>query len=109
MTRRSKSMVDGTNVKIPEVFRAPEALEETSQTRKRKQGVRNEEDMKRRNTSEPDIQDGKIRKNMIAGLAGVGPIPTQIRKPSGLPVSRGKTVDVAEEAAPPGAVAVPNP
>ena len=65
--------------------------------------------MKRRNTSGSDIQDGKIRKNLIAGLAGIGPTPTQIRKPSGLPVSRGKTVDMAEEAAPLGVVAASNP
>ena len=105
MNRRSISMTDGTPVKIPDIFRAPEAKEDEAQTRKRKQGARNEEDMKRRNTStERDIEDGITRRNSFGGRSS-----TDTRRPSGLPVSRAKISSREEEAVPQGVVAVPNP
>ena len=88
-------MADGTPVKIHEVFRAPEAPEDTSRKRKRKEGGRNEEDMKRRNTStEPN-----------AGPSGTKSTP----RLSSLPVSRAKIAHTAQEAAPLEMSAVPNP
>ena len=39
-------MTYGTPVKIPDIFRAPEAKEDEAQTRKQKQGARNEDDIK---------------------------------------------------------------
>ena len=105
MVRRSNSVTDGTPVKIPDIFRAPENKENAVQTKKRKQGGGNEEEMKRRNTStEPGIEEGITRRNSFGG-----PLNTDLRRTSGLPVSRAKLVGKAEEAVPPRVVAKPNP
>ena len=103
-------MNDGTPVKIPDIFRAPDAPEDTSKNRKRKQAGRNEEDMKRRNTSaELDIEDQTTRRNSFGGPLCTDVTPNPIRRPSGLPVSRAKIISSEEEAVPQGVVAVPNP
>ena len=110
MVRRSKSMNDGTPVKIPDIFRAPDAPEDTSKNRKRKQAGRNEEDMKRRNTSaELGIEDQTTRRNSFGGPLCTDVTPNPTRRPSGLPVSRAKIISSEEGAVPQGVVAVPNP
>ena len=112
MGKRSKSITDGTPVKIPDIFRAPEAPDDSSKNRKRKQGESSLEDIKRRNTSqEPDTEGGKTRRNSVAEASpsGTNATLTQTRRPSCLPVSRAKMVGTAEEAAPLVVVAVPNP
>ena len=112
MGKRSKSITDSTPVKIPDIFRAPEAPDDSSKNRKRKQGERCLEDMKRRNTSqEPDTEGGQTSRNSAAEASPsvTNATLTQTRRPSCLPVSRAKIVGTTEEAAPLVVVAVPNP
>ena len=109
MVRRSDGVSGGTPLKIPAVFRAPHAPEDIGKNRKRKQGKGNEEDKKRRNTStEPEMEEGRSGSNSSAPL-GASSIPTQVRRPSGLPVSKAGTEDKVVEAVPPGRVAMPIP
>ena len=106
-----KSMSEGgTPLKIPDIFRAPSAPEDSKNNRKRKQGKTKEEDKKRRNTStEPNIEEVKLRRNSLAAPLDTSHTPTKTRRPSGLPVSRAAPVIRVEGVAPQGVVAMPNP
>ena len=108
--RRKSMSGGGTPLKIPDIFRAPSAPEDSKNNRKRKQGKTNEEDKKRRNTSkEPNIEEVKLRRNSLAAPLDTSHTPTKTRRLSGLPVSRAAPVSRVEGMAPQGVVAMPNP
>ena len=103
MLRRSQSLSGGTPVRIPDIFRAPEAPEDSEGSRKRKQGGINSDDNKRRNTS-TDLEAGEERGKMNLSEASH---TTQTRRTSVLPIFRAKSK--AGEAAPQEVVLGPNP
>ena len=103
MLRRSQSLSGGTPVRIPDIFRAPEAPEDSEGSRKRKQGGINSDDNKRRNTS-TDLEAGEERAKMNLSEASH---TTQTRRTSVLPIFRAKSK--AGEAAPQEVVLGPNP
>ena len=108
MLRRSQSMCRGTPVRILDIFRAPDAPEDTATSKKRKQGgASDDEENKQRNTScELEVDEGR-RRCSFSGTTSNSSTIAQKKMTSGLPIFSSKCK--AGGAAPPGVVLGPNP